>query len=148
MRHAAIFLVLALVLASFQSARALEDEVTLFDKNGKAVAYIALDDETTIYLWTGEPVAYLKEVQGKYSIYGFNGKHLGWFVDGLVRDHSGYVVGFVESAGNFATEFEPFKSFRQFKPFKSFREFQPFYPFEQNVWSRLDLRILLSMGGK
>ena len=35
------------------------DEISLFNSEGKPVAYIA--EELTIYLWSGKPVAYLDE---------------------------------------------------------------------------------------
>ena len=43
-----------------------------FDSKGTAVAYF--DDDETLYLWSGKPVAYMDED----SLFGFNGKHLGW----------------------------------------------------------------------
>ncbi|HEV2349528.1 MAG TPA: hypothetical protein VG028_06735 [Terriglobia bacterium] len=64
------------------------DEVDLYDSSARAVAYIASDKDLTIYLWSGKPVAYLEDD----SIYGFNGKHLGWFLKGTVHDHDGNVV--------------------------------------------------------
>src|SRR5207244_3429043 len=36
-----------------------EDELSLFDSHGNAVAYVALPDDSTIYTWVGKPVAYL-----------------------------------------------------------------------------------------
>ena len=52
------------------------DEISLFNSEGKPVAYIA--EELTIYLWSGKPVAYLDEdSSGGFHVYGFNGKHLG-----------------------------------------------------------------------
>ena len=65
------------------------NEITLFDANGAPVAYIAPDEEWAIYLWNGKPVAYLEHDGDAFSIYGFNGKHLGWFDEGVVRDHQG-----------------------------------------------------------
>ena len=52
-----------------------DSEISLFNSNGEAVAYIAVDDDLTIYLWSGDPVAYIDDE----DVYGFNGKHLGWF---------------------------------------------------------------------
>ena len=68
-------------------------KITLFDSKGEAIAYIDTSDELTIYLWDGDPVAYLYDYD---HIYGFNGKHLGWFIDGIVWDNKGNVVGFIE----------------------------------------------------
>jgi len=53
----AITMFLWLMLAIVSSAQ----EVTLFDSDGEARAYIdANNNEMPIYLWSGEPVAYLK----------------------------------------------------------------------------------------
>lgn len=48
-------------------------EETLFDRGGRATAYIA-SDGNTIYMWDADAVAYL--VDDKF--YGWNGRHLGW----------------------------------------------------------------------
>lgn len=138
-----LFLASVAVAATVALAQPLAaEEVTLFDRYGKAVAYVDTDDEMTIYLWGGTPVAYL---DGE-NLYGFNGKHLGWFEEGIIRDHEGHVVGFVEGAINVFTKFEPLKSFKQFKPFKSFKEFAPFKPVYADRWSSTSLSILLGSG--
>jgi hypothetical protein len=125
----------------------LADDVALFDGAGKASAYIAVDDELTIYLWSGEPVAYLEQDSaGGFHIYGFNGKHLGWFVDGLVRNHDGDAACATKERLR-STAFEPFKAFKQFKPFKSFKEFAPFRPFLTNSWGETACQFLF-VGGE
>jgi hypothetical protein len=68
-------------------------ENTLFDFDGNAIAYISTDSQNTIYLWNGTPVAYIYPQSGNFHIYGFNGQHLGWFANGLLRDNNGYIVG-------------------------------------------------------
>lgn len=118
------------------------EEITLFDADGNPVVYIVPDDENTIYLWSGKPVAYL---DGE-NIYGFNGKHLGWFEDGIIWDHKGNSVGFIKSRLPVFAKFEPFKAFKQFKSFKSFKEFAPFKPFKSTSISKTPLPIFLSMG--
>jgi hypothetical protein len=71
------------------------EEITLFNSEGEAIAYIdAEDEDLTIYMWNGTPVAYLDPNGDTFNIYGFNGEHLGWFEDGIVRAHVGYAVGF------------------------------------------------------
>ena len=100
-------------------------QISLFDAAGAAVAYVDYDDESTIYSFAGEPLAYLREDH----IYGFNGKHLGWFEQGVLRDSSGSAAGFVNDTLPVFAQFEPFKGFKQFKPFKAFQEFAPFKPF-------------------
>lgn len=123
------------------------EEVTLFDADGEPVAYIVLDDELTIYLWGGEPVAYLHRTGRKNpSIYGFNGKHLGWFESGIARDHDGDAVGFAKGAVNKTTRFESFKSFKQFKPLKGLRELEPLEPVFSTRWSSTPLKEFLAAG--
>jgi len=139
-------LVLAgLLLTGLSLFASSEDEVSLFDSKRKPVAYVA--EDLTIYLWSGKPVAYLqKDSSGGVHVYGFNGKHLGWFVKGIVRDHKGKVAGGIKEVFSAPTEFESFKSFKQFKPFKSFREFAPFRPFIANTWSDTSLKLFLLTG--
>jgi len=68
------------------------------------VAYIA-DDRETIYLWDGHAVAYLYEDK----VYGCNGKHLGWFVDGIIYDLYELRAGFIKSKCPVAIYAEPAK---------------------------------------
>ena len=71
-----------------------QDEISLFNHDGEAVAYIdSEDDDLTIYLWSGRPVAYLFSKSGEFHVYGFNGTHLGWFIDGIIRNHDGMLLG-------------------------------------------------------
>lgn len=66
-------------------------EISLFNKDGNAVAYISDDSLNTIYLWEGYPVAYVYEDQ---HIYGINGRHLGWMIDQIIFNNNGERVGF------------------------------------------------------
>ncbi len=68
-------------------------EETLYSVNGEPVAYISDALTKAIYLWDGHPVAYLYD----YHVYGFNGLHLGWFIDGIVYDADGKRVGFTST---------------------------------------------------
>ncbi|RJR35555.1 MAG: hypothetical protein C4576_24775 [Desulfobacteraceae bacterium] len=67
-------------------------ERTLYNKNGEAVAYIAEDYHSTIYLWEGLPAAYLYQDE---HVYGYNGRHLGWFKGEVLFNHKGERVGFL-----------------------------------------------------
>jgi hypothetical protein len=80
-------------------------EITLFDGNGRPVAYIADDNENSIYLWSGHAVAYINE----QHVYGWNGKHLGWFIDGIIYNLQGQRVGTVREKCPSATYAEPAK---------------------------------------
>ena len=136
-----IILALICALASAQ-------EITLFDSEGQARAYIdANNKEMPIYLWSGEPVAYLKTSSNNgYSVYGFNGKHLGWFEDGQIIDHDGYVCGFIKGAINKYTAYEPFKGYKQYLPYKSYTEYEPYKPYKKPYFSNTPLVLLLRKG--
>ena len=121
------------------------DELTLFDAQGKPVVYVSPDEEMTIYSWDGRPLAYLDE---NGNVYGFNGKHLAWFEDDILWDHTGNRCGFTQSTCPVFTNFEPFKSFKQFRPFRAFAEFAPFKPFKSQGNSNRPLLSLLEAGMK
>ena len=64
-------------------------DTTLFDGEGRPAAYLIDDGEKIIYLWDGRAAAYL----AGEDIYGWNGKHLGWFREGVLYNPDGYRVG-------------------------------------------------------
>jgi hypothetical protein len=139
---------LAFISLSLQPALGTDDdEVSLFDDNGKAVAYIAPSDEMTIYLWSGKPVAYLKIAGDVLNVYGFNGEHLGWLVKDVVWGHSGNAACATKDVMK-DPALEPFKSFKQFKPFKSFTKFAPARPAFTGEFGEVPCGLLLASGGK
>jgi hypothetical protein len=144
-----LFKSVLVLMAIVTTARASNEEITLFNGKGKATAYVAVNDGMTIYLWSGKPLAYLESDKsgGGFHIYGFNGKHLGWFVQGVVRDHDGDAACAVKDRLK-STDFEPFKEFKEFKPFKAFKEFAPFRPAFSKSFSSVTCSIFLAEGGE
>lgn len=140
MRH----LIAALLLIFSSTPQAADNETSLFDSSGQPVAYVA--EELTIYLWSGKPVAYLYPDSGKLHVYGFNGKHLGWFVKGIVRNHEGDAVGAVKEVFTSSVEYEPYKAYKEYKPYKSYREYAPYQPYLSRNWSDVPLRLFLQQG--
>ena len=78
-------------------------EKALFNSEGEPIAYISDDLNRTIYLWDGHPVAYLYG----YHVYGFNGRHLGWFINDIVYDSDGARIGFTSATCPIAAYKEP-----------------------------------------
>jgi hypothetical protein len=117
-------------------------DIDLYDSAGKAVAYIAADQEITFYLWSGKPCAYL---DGQ-DVYGFNGKHLGWFQSGVIYDHDGHVVAAL--AKNFRTpvEMAPLKTMKELRPLKSLKELRPLKPLFLRDWSQLPAKVFFLNG--
>jgi hypothetical protein len=139
-------ILLATVFSLFSVCFSFAEQITLFNSSGVATAYIDTDDALTIYLWNGTPVAYLVTNGDSFHIYGFNGKHLGWYEDGIVRDHSGYAVGFQKGATTVYTQYEPYKSYKQYKPYKSYKEYAPYKPYYRTNFSNESLSLFLSKG--
>lgn len=110
--------------------------MVFYDCHGKPTAYT--EDGTHIYLFTGEPVAYL---DGD-TVYGFNGKHLGWFSDGWIRDLHGCCVFYSENAiGSGPVKpvkcICPIKSIKHIRPIKCIKEIKRVRAINCLSWSQL-----------
>jgi hypothetical protein len=143
MKRFVVFLIFALT-----GAVIFAQETSLFDHDGNATAYISTDNQNTIYLWNGTPVAYIYAEGGNYHIYGFNGRHLGWFANGVVRDNNGYAVGATQNAHPRVTRVEPVKSVKRVKPTASVRRVAPVKPVFSMSWSGTSLGVMLSSGSQ
>lgn len=112
--------------------------MVFYNSRGNAIAYLD-DDGETIYLFSGEPVAYLP---GDNTIYGFNGKHFGWFEDGWIRDLDGCCVFFTEGATGSGPmkpmkHIKPMKHMQRMKPIKHMRHMKKMKHMNTLSWSRL-----------
>jgi len=138
-----LFLLFTLLLSVSAMA---SNEVDLYDTQGNPVVYIAIDDGMTIYSWGGQPDAYLKRGQNnEFDVYGFNGKHLGWFIKGKLIDHDGYAVcGTKESVS--MPLLPPLKSLKSLKPLKSLPELPPLLPLMKNSFGETDCASFVEAG--
>ncbi|MGA9754242.1 MAG: 4-fold beta flower protein [Desulfobaccales bacterium] len=118
-------------------------EITLFNKNGRPVAYIA-DDGESIYLWDGRPVAYIVDDQ----VYDWNGRQVGWFTNGTVFDIYGLRSGFIKTKSPIATEVEPIKPHKHLKPVKGKKQSQVIKPILCYGYSTKNLEDILDLAGK
>lgn len=118
-------------------------EITLFDQYGKPTAYLDNMDENTIWLWDGRAVAYLDGA----AVIGWNGNHLGWFINGVIYDVLGYQAGFTSETCPRFLKFEPFKKFKKFKRFKRFKKYLKAMRSLKASRSELTLQTLLESGG-
>jgi hypothetical protein len=69
-------------------------DTSLYNEKGDPVAYISDDYSKTIYLTDGSPVAY---VYNQDHVYGFNGRHLGWWIEEILYNDDGERVGFTSN---------------------------------------------------
>lgn len=108
-----------------------------YSKSGTPVAYI--EDESHIFLFSGECVGYVYED----SIFSFNGRHLGFFRDGWLRDNNGKCVLFIKNAKNGPErrrkDIGRVKNLKAKIPFKKPREKQPKKLEIKQEWSELSL---------
>jgi len=80
-------------------------ETTLFDRYGVPKAYID-EEKNIIYLWYGKAIAYIDNEK----VYGWKeGRHLGWFIDGILYDLKGIRVGFLSDKCPVTPYLEPSK---------------------------------------
>ncbi|MFT4660530.1 MAG: hypothetical protein ACI8XB_000798 [Patiriisocius sp.] len=109
---------------------------TLYDRNGKAVAYVH-DDEKHVYLYDGKPVAFLREEH----LYSFSGKYLGWIYNDWFYDRDGRPAFFTQDStggpSRPARKAKPARSSRQARPAKGAREARPAKPTRSLNWSDL-----------
>lgn len=88
--------------------------IDFYSKTGKPTAYCV--DGKHIYLFSGEPVAH---INGE-AVYLFSGAHIGWFIDGWIRDKQGKCVLFTkDSQGG------PVKPVKKVKPVKGVKRVKP-----------------------
>ncbi len=138
MNRAFKFLLLAMLV--FWSMKAYADsDISLFEKNGQPVAYIAVDDGMTIYAWNGQPLAYIDAA----NVYGFNGRHLGWYKNGVIWDHLGHIACATKSTMQF-TRFEPFKPYKKTQPLRALQLIAPLQPPLRNSWALFTCLFFLS----
>jgi len=142
MRKKITILILLLLVAFEINAQ----EVTIFDSEGKARAYIDYNDDATIYLWNGKPVAFLENDGSDMCVFGFNGNFLGWFEYGIVRDENGDAVGARKGATNMITSIEPIKSIQEISPIRPITPITPIKPIFNNSWSSESLTEFLYSG--
>jgi hypothetical protein len=140
-------IILTLFITFLTQTSFAQSEVSLFDKEGNPVAYIDTKDDWTIYLWEGKPVAYIINDGQTIHVYGFNGKHLGWYVNGIIRDHEGNIVGFIKDAvSNIYEKYENYKGYKEYKPYKTYREYAPYQPYLSTKFASINLNGFLYQG--
>ncbi len=120
----------------------MSNEISLFDESCNAVAYIAVDDEQTIYLWEGTPVAYLYEE----NVYGFNGVHLGWFIEGVMFGRDGCILCTIRSKFPRITRIERIKRIKKIKRIKRIRRIAPIRPIFYRRFSANQGSVVLASG--
>src|SRR5690554_1178030 len=140
-------LLFALMILSVSSLSA--QQISLFDKDREARAYIDYDKDATIFMWDGTPVAYIEKKGKNLCIFDFDGDLLGWYEDGVVYDKEGYVVGAKEGASSMIshTKTERMKRMQKLPRMRrSVTSFTTTKPIFKRQWSNTSLTELLYFG--
>ena len=113
-----------------------------FDSGARPAARLDALDDATFYLWSGEAVAYVVED----SIFGFNGKHLGWLRNGLVYDRAGDIVAAPSTAFREPLVVPASHTGTAQKPVKKPTEEPPDRPAFGGSWSKVSARTFFMSG--
>lgn len=127
-----------------------ELQITLYDENKEAIAYIDNSDSATIYLFEGDVVAY---IESEEQVYGFNGRLLGWYSDGVLYDQTYHAVGAKHGIARggintVATYPERRKGIKQVKPVKPVKGNDFAHPVLIDSWSETTLIDFFAAGKK
>lgn len=140
-----IFAFIALIcLTFFTNAQ----QVSLYDSDGEARAYIDFDEEATIFMWDGTPAAFIENDRRDLCVFGFNGIFLGWYEDGIIYDKKGYAVGARKGATNMMTKMERMKGMQKMTPMRPMTPMTPMKPMWKSSWSSTSLTEFLYFGKK
>ena len=140
--------ILTFLTAFSLSFTASAQQVSLFDSQGEARAYIDYDQEATLFMWNGTPVAFIEEDGDDLCIFGFDGNFLGWYEDGIIYDKKGYIVGARKDAVTQFTKMERIKGFQKITPIRPITRMSPIQPILRTRWSNTPLTEFLYFGKK
>ena len=139
-----LFLVLTVLTVSTLSAQ----QISLYDSDGEARAYIDYGKEATIFMWDGTPAAFIKKDGRDLCVFGFNGSFLGWYEEGIIYDKKGYAVGARKGAVNMVTKIERVKGVQRITPIRPITPITPIQPIWKGSWSNTSLTEFLYYGKK
>jgi hypothetical protein len=124
-------------------------QISLYDNDGEARAYIDFGEDATIFMWDGTPVAFLEKEGDDICVLGFNGSFLGWYEDGILYDKKGYIVGARKDKINFFTGIEEIKGIQRITPIRPIiTQVTSVQPVLLSRWSSTSLTEFLYFGNK
>lgn len=112
---------------------------TIYDRYGKPI--LRLLDDGRFVDFGGQNIGYL---DGQ-DIYNYQGKHIGWYDKGIIRDHIGNCAGFGEEITATMAPFPPFKQIKpipaitRIEPIRPIPQIPPIRPYDTFMWSDKEL---------
>ncbi len=109
---------------------------TFHDNQGNPILYYK-SSENVFFDYAGNSKFYLKRDNlGDVNIYNFNGKHLGWYINGTLRDHQGRIMASeTNKLLNVTYKMPPIKPVERIIPIKGVEELAPIKPLWNDQFS-------------
>lgn len=110
---------------------------TVFDKKGNP--FLVLHQNGRLVSFDGKSIGF---VDGD-SVFDYNGRHRGWMEKGILRDHDGFCVGFLQGANDISPilpipKIPPIPAIPEIEPIRPIKEIKPIKPIKQLDWSIFD----------
>jgi len=89
----------------------------------------------------GNALGYIHDNQ---FLYGFSGRHCGWYENGIIRDLNGQVVAFMDGANDFPSpilpirQIPPIPAISKIPPIPAIRQISRIKPIKKFGWSEVD----------
>jgi hypothetical protein len=116
----------------------------IYNRFGKPIFRLLSDDRLVTF--PGKNAGFLVGD----NLYNYTGKHVGWFSEGLVRDHYGHVVGFGEKVTDSIhpllpyMQYKPYAGYVQYEPYRPYLQYEPYRPYKAYSWSSISLESLFN----
>jgi hypothetical protein len=112
-------------------------QAIIFNKHGNPS--LILHQNGHLISFSGKSVGFL---DGD-SVFDYNGRHRGWFEKGILRDHDGFCVGFLQGSRDISpllpiTKISSIPAIPEIEPIRPIKEIKPIKPIKQLNWSIFD----------
>jgi hypothetical protein len=109
----------------------------LYSKTGKVYAWLDISNGNILNL-RGEHIAF---VHGN-SVFDWNGRHKGWWIDGCIRDATNAAAYFTSDAGSIGVvkpvkAVKPAQPVKKVAPVRPVKHVKPVRPVKRLAWSSL-----------
>ena len=110
-------------------------EITFYNRTGHPQTYLSTENDNSFYTWDGHAVAYLHEDK----VYGWRGKHIGWYIDGVIYDLKGYRVGSTREKCSYSVYSEDSK-YSKYSRYSRYSRYSPYSkPSLSSMYASIDL---------
>lgn len=120
----------------------MNEVTTIYDRFG--YPELRLLENGRLVTFQGHSAGFLKGD----GVYNYNGKHVGWYENGILRDHFGNVVGFDENPTDYPSPILPIQFIKpipaieeveQIRPVTQIPPIKPIKTFQWSVFTPINL---------